>query len=272
MATQIDTLIPYPCKGCGTEIRKRTFCTNDCRADWYRRTCAERDRAKARARGVRPIEEVRATQIGMVRRQCIVCDATFERRPNGRDAGKCCSRACGFVYRRWIGEHTRSLTQARKEFARWARRAREAPRPLRRARPGKACLACGTEVAKHKQRCEPCREERRATAKAAYRQSDACKAIRRAAKSRRRAIERGIEAERFDPFEIFERDGWKCHLCGCRTPKKLRGTYDDRAPELDHVIPLAAGGEHSRRNTACACRKCNIKKSDRPLGQLRLVA
>jgi 5-methylcytosine-specific restriction endonuclease McrA len=78
--------------------------------------------------------------------------------------------------------------------------------------------------------------------------------------------------ERFDPIAVFERDRWHCHLCGCRTPQRLRGTFEANAPELDHIIPLAAGGEHSRRNTACACRRCNIAKADRPMGQLRLIA
>jgi hypothetical protein len=78
--------------------------------------------------------------------------------------------------------------------------------------------------------------------------------------------------EVFDPLEVLARDGWRCHLCGVRTPKSKRGTHHDRAPELDHIVPLSAGGEHSRLNTACACRRCNIAKSDKPLGQLRLVA
>lgn len=88
----------------------------------------------------------------------------------------------------------------------------------------------------------------------------------------RRARVRDAERERFDPVEVLERDRWRCHICGVTTPKRLRGTFDDRAPELDHIVPLAAGGEHSRRNTACACRKCNLAKGDHPLGQLRLVA
>jgi 5-methylcytosine-specific restriction endonuclease McrA len=90
----------------------------------------------------------------------------------------------------------------------------------------------------------------------------------------RKALSRGKVdgAERFDPLEVLARDGWRCHICGVSTPKRLRGTFDDRAPELDHIIPLAAGGEHTRLNTACACRKCNIAKSNKPLGQLRLVA
>jgi hypothetical protein len=92
----------------------------------------------------------------------------------------------------------------------------------------------------------------------------------RTAATTRRALMAGATAERFDPLEVLERDGWKCHLCKRPTPKRLRGSHDPRAPELDHIVPLGAGGEHTRRNTACACRSCNVRKSARPLGQLRM--
>lgn len=94
---------------------------------------------------------------------------------------------------------------------------------------------------------------------------------RRIGNSRRRARLAAVKFEAFDPLEVLERDKWRCHLCGIPTPRRLRGTFEPNAPELDHIIPLAAGGDHSRKNTACACRRCNIMKSDRPLGQLRLI-
>jgi 5-methylcytosine-specific restriction endonuclease McrA len=76
--------------------------------------------------------------------------------------------------------------------------------------------------------------------------------------------------ERIDPYAVFARDGWCCQLCGCSTPKRLRGLQHDRSPELDHILPLGAGGTHTWTNVQCACRKCNIAKADKPLGQLRL--
>ena len=87
----------------------------------------------------------------------------------------------------------------------------------------------------------------------------------------RRARKRKATVERFDPLEILERDKWRCHICGIKTPKRLRGTFEPNAPELDHIIPLVAGGEHSRKNTACACRACNIRKGGKPLGQMRMI-
>jgi hypothetical protein len=72
-------------------------------------------------------------------------------------------------------------------------------------------------------------------------------------------------------LKVFARDGYRCHLCGCATPKRLRGKNRPTSPELDHIIPIAAGGGHTWENVACACRSCNGKKSDKPLGQLRLA-
>jgi 5-methylcytosine-specific restriction endonuclease McrA len=97
------------------------------------------------------------------------------------------------------------------------------------------------------------------------------KARRRKNDPIRRARKRNATIEKFDPLEILERDNWICYICGVKTNPQLRGSYDHNAPELDHIVPLAAGGDHSRENTACACRQCNNKKSDKPLFQVRLI-
>lgn len=142
--------------------------------------------------------------------------------------------------------------------------------------PTQRYCACGSAIDTLAHHCDPCRAERtkanRARAKLKARGTEAHKRRKRTYRVWRKAKERGAEAERFDPIEVLRRDRWRCHLCGVSTPERLRGTFDDRAPELDHIVPLAAGGEHSRRNTACACRKCNLAKGDKPLGQTRLVA
>lgn len=76
--------------------------------------------------------------------------------------------------------------------------------------------------------------------------------------------------ELFDPIDVLNRDRWTCQLCGCKTPRKLRGTIKDHAPEVDHIVPLAEGGEHSMRNAQCLCRHCNLEKGATTRGQLRL--
>jgi len=96
-------------------------------------------------------------------------------------------------------------------------------------------------------------------------------AQQRIGKAKRQARLVAATIEDVDPYVVFARDKWRCCLCGIKTPRAKRGTYDGDAPELDHIIPLAKKGEHSYRNTQCACRGCNIKKSDTPLGQLLLI-
>ena len=105
--------------------------------------------------------------------------------------------------------------------------------------------------------------------------SAACRAVRdkvlrRMSKASRRARLRGVKVESVDPFKVFRRDKWRCQLCDIKTPEALRGTHEDAAPELDHIVTLADGGEHSYRNTQCACRKCNREKSSKSLGQTLL--
>jgi 5-methylcytosine-specific restriction endonuclease McrA len=85
---------------------------------------------------------------------------------------------------------------------------------------------------------------------------------------RKKLIKQNGNFERINKLKVFERDNWKCHICNCKTPKEKKGTFDDNAPEMDHIVPLAAGGSHNYANVACSCRKCNGKKGKKPLGQL----
>jgi len=68
--------------------------------------------------------------------------------------------------------------------------------------------------------------------------------------------------ERFDPHEVYERDGWICALC--REPVNRAIQYPDpMCASLDHTLPLGAGGEHSRANTQLAHWLCNVRKGAR---------
>jgi 5-methylcytosine-specific restriction endonuclease McrA len=85
----------------------------------------------------------------------------------------------------------------------------------------------------------------------------------------KRAKKYKVEFDRkLSAIDVFDRDKWRCQLCGIATPKKLKGTLKPNAPELDHIVPLSKGGPHTLKNVQCCCRSCNIKKSDKPLGQL----
>lgn len=67
----------------------------------------------------------------------------------------------------------------------------------------------------------------------------------------------------FNPISVLLRDGWRCQLCGVSTPQSRRGKRYNNSPELDHIIPVSKGGEHSMQNTQCLCRRCNLMKSDK---------
>lgn len=81
-------------------------------------------------------------------------------------------------------------------------------------------------------------------------------------RSAHHAKRRGVTiTEYFDPFIVFERDGWICQLCGCGTPLSQRGTRAPNAPELDHILAIADGGQHTQENTQLLCRHCNREKA-----------
>ena len=126
----------------------------------------------------------------------------------------------------------------------------------------RCCAACGKEFAVSK-RFKKSFCSRRCRSKSHWRKANH---VRRA-RLRRAAV------EDFDPIEVLERDGWRCHLCGISTPRRLRGSTKPNAPELDHIVPLALGGSHTRANTACSCRRCNGSKgAKRITGQPSLLA
>jgi 5-methylcytosine-specific restriction endonuclease McrA len=206
---------------------------------------------------------------------CAQCGQATTRYWSGGNRARYCGNACKVAA--YKQAHPHRMARSRAVDARRQRIAdayrisfsvlRGRPKPEPKQPIIRPCPDCGTALGYREIRCSPCREAHRVKAR------KGCPS-RRADKARRKALQRGrIDgAERFDPLEILARDGWRCHICGAPTPKRLRGTYHDRAPELDHIVPLALGGQHTRKNTACACRRCNIAKAARPLGQLRLVA
>jgi HNH endonuclease len=90
--------------------------------------------------------------------------------------------------------------------------------------------------------------------------------------SRRRARKFGVAYEYINYRDIFERDRWRCQICGCKTPQAWRGTKRTQAPEIDHRVPMALGGGHVWSNVQCACRSCNAQKGARTVvGQLSML-
>ncbi len=97
----------------------------------------------------------------------------------------------------------------------------------------------------------------------------------RAQRSRQRHTRRirlvgNAPIDRFTDLEIFERDGWKCGICGRKVDQRLKYPHLMSA-SLDHIVPIAFGGGHTRANVQLAHFICNSKKSDGGNGQLRLI-
>lgn len=85
----------------------------------------------------------------------------------------------------------------------------------------------------------------------------------------RRAISRSAVAEKFRAAEIFERDRWRCGLCGERVRRKRKWPHPESA-SLDHIVPISEGGQHVRANVQLAHFRCNGRKGAGAGGQMRL--
>lgn len=220
---------------------------------------------------------------------CAGCgDWSGRRQRSSKDVGKYCSRECYEAKRlrvatevmalRRIAESWRIASvsslveleagQLRRIASNWRKGWSPQVRRIRK------CVDCAVMFKQRTHwgvpecRCASCKAVHATKAKAEWRKSPTARAM----KARRKAIVRGLgrKADKIDPIAVFERDKWRCHLCGHKTLKAKRGTCHSKAPELDHIVTLADGGTHTWGNVACACRSCNGAKSARSMGQLGL--
>jgi 5-methylcytosine-specific restriction endonuclease McrA len=65
--------------------------------------------------------------------------------------------------------------------------------------------------------------------------------------------------------DIYERDSWNCGICGEPVDQEAVWPHP-LSPSLDHIVPLALGGDHSYANTQCSHLRCNQAKQHR-IGQ-----
>lgn len=77
------------------------------------------------------------------------------------------------------------------------------------------------------------------------------------------------EGKRIYRARILERDGWACRLCG--DPLDMEAVVPaPLAPVMDHIVPLARGGEHAHYNVQAAHFICNSHKRDLLDGQVAM--
>lgn len=80
-------------------------------------------------------------------------------------------------------------------------------------------------------------------------------AARREREARRRARQRAQFVEVIDVHAVFERDGGICGICG--------EPVDAANFQIDHVVALANGGDHSYANVQISHPLCNQRKGAR---------
>jgi predicted nucleic acid-binding Zn ribbon protein len=85
----------------------------------------------------------------------------------------------------------------------------------------------------------------------------------------------GVRYEHVDRIAVYQRDGWRCQLCGRKTLRrairnKNTQRLHPRSPSIDHITPMSRGGDHVESNCQCACLSCNVRKHARLIGQRRL--
>lgn len=198
-------------------------------------------------------------------RTCERCGARFQKVRGS--LGLYCSKACTADAARIYAspqEAKRAERQRWKERTGW-RPVERAPAKDPAPKPARQCAECSAVFT-------PAYGDKRRTFC-----SDKCstKVARRIAgkNHRKRARHHGVAYEPVSRVKLFERDRWRCQVCGVRTPKRLMGSIEPNAPEMDHRIPMAMGGPHTWANLQCACRRCNGAKGGTIIvGQLPLFA
>lgn len=171
------------------------------------------------------------------------------RKPRTPETFTC--EACGSRFER-IRPKTPPKTCSRACHLALLRRARSQPKK-------QPCAgACGaTVISANPALCADCRETRK---RERWQQKN----------RRRRAALREADSESYTLEEIAERDRFRCQLCCRKVDMRLKSPHP-MSPTIDHIVPLAKGGDDTRANVQLAHRRCNTSKGVRGSQQLALL-
>ena len=89
------------------------------------------------------------------------------------------------------------------------------------------------------------------------------------ARRKRLASLLNVESETINRTNVFNRDRWRCQQCNIRVQDNNR--HPDNAAHCDHIIPVSRGGPHLYTNVQTLCKRCNLKKGNKLIGQLRIA-
>lgn len=119
------------------------------------------------------------------------------------------------------------------------------------------CVECGSDFEAAKINAKWC--------------SSACRIRTTGRDSSRRRGPKNLDDAPYTDREIFDRDGWRCHLCKKLVRKTANRNHPDGAT-IDHLVPRADGGADAPSNVATAHLRCNLAKGRKPMNeQLHLI-
>lgn len=130
-------------------------------------------------------------------------------------------------------------------------------------RPAEGWLCgCGAPVNRHRQKCVDCRREVNRQRKRRERSSEAGRQGKQRENRRRKAARRGVSHEPYTLAEIAKRDRRYCGLCHHRVAM-TKAVPHPKAPTIDHIVPLADGGDDIKANVRLAHFLCNSRRGAR---------
>lgn len=228
-------------------------------------------------------------------RYCHWCGKPIKREGGGKDAKKYCCKPCYFdAVRAGKQQFKGRCHDAWAGMADWFIDVWEPQRPV-----WMSCVVCGKQMERQGSMHKVCSERCRHRLNNPLHQScsdcgcpleassRAVRRCRRCKKKRQRILRKLLGNYRkrcrhygvpYDPTikrtDVFSRDGWRCGLCGKKCLKRflwVNGRPHPLSPTIDHIVALSLRIKgHTWDNVQCACWQCNVRKSNKRIGQLRL--
>ena len=170
---------------------------------------------------------------------CSLCGRSFTGLAKARDSERFKNRYCSQACWMFDDDHC-NLTHDRCRVM-W-RTCRDCPTVfIARARSSKLCDPCGIEATRD---------------------------INRRKNTKRRQAQ--LNGEPYRAVDIFDRDGWRCHICR-KGISRTAPRNSPRGASVDHLVPLCDGGADAPANVAASHLQCNALRRHGGRAQLLLV-